>query len=379
MPLSNGLFLSYSKINMAKAGKKQKPGQSNVELPALDDPSLYINRELSLLAFQSRVLEEARDPSNPLLERVKFLSILGSNLDEFFMVRVAGLLNQIESGILDTGPDGLSPSQQLEAVREEYEKLIDEAHACRVTLFAELQERGVAVLDYAELDEAHRESARRYFDEIIYPILTPLAFDPGRPFPHISNLSLNVSVLIRDPEGEEHFARIKVPDTLPQLVPLLGNGRRRSTRPATFVWIEQVIQAHLAALFPGMKIVESHPFHVTRDAEMAIQELEADDLLETIEEGVRQRRFGAIVRLMVPRSMPERLLDILKTNLEIEDSEVYRIEGPLALSRLRHLGGLDRADLRDRPFTPAGAEAAGRGRRPVQPDPARRPVAAPPV
>lgn len=337
-------------------GKKQKqakPPPAGDPLLALSDPALYVNRELSLLAFQRRVLEEAQDSTHPLLERVKFLSILGSNLDEFFMVRVAGLMSQQESGNLDTGPDGMTPAQQLDAVRKRFEVLISEGHACRRALFAELHAQGIHILDYADLNETQREQAGRYFEETIYPILTPLAFDPGRPFPHISNLSLNLSVLIRDPDGQEHFARLKVPDTIDQFVPLHSMSRKRNGKPLAFAWIEEVIQANLSALFPGMQIVESHPFHVTRDAEMAIQELEAEDLLETVEEGVRQRRFGAVVRLKVPKLMPDRLLAILVTNLEIDNSEVYRIEGPLSLVRLRHLGKLDRPDLKDAPFTPA--------------------------
>ncbi len=337
----------------AKAGKRPAEKKAGAPAAALNDPALYVNRELSLLEFQARVLEEAQDASNPLLERVKFLSILGSNLDEFFMVRVAGLKNQLESGILETGPDAMTPAQQLEAIRERYIRLNRDAHTCRRAVFEELKKQGIQVLDHADLSDAQKETARRYFEDTIYPILTPLAFDPGRPFPHISNLSLNLSVLIRQPDGEDHFARVKVPDTLPQIVPLHKPAQRRGGRPLTFVWIEQVIQANLGALFPGMEILESHPFHVTRDAEMAIQELEAEDLLETVEEGVRQRRFGAVVRLMVPRLMPERLLEILRTNLEIEDEEVYRVEGPLSLVRLRHVAALDRQELKETAFTPA--------------------------
>ncbi|MBI4888983.1 MAG: polyphosphate kinase 1 [Acidobacteria bacterium] len=338
-----------------KAKPKAKAHESKPPSPGstLHDPALYVNRELSLLEFQGRVLEEAQDPANPLLERVKFLSILGSNLDEFFMVRVAGLKNQLESGILETGPDGMSPAEQLEAIRARYMRLNRDAHACRRAIFDELRKLGIQILEYGDMTETQCETARRYFDETIYPILTPLAFDPGRPFPHISNLSLNLSILIRQPDGEEHFARVKVPDTLPQLVPLHKPANRRSGRPLTFVWIEQVIQANLGALFPGMAIVESHPFHVTRDAEMAIQELEAEDLLETVEEGVRQRRFGSVVRLKVPRQMPDKLLEILQTNLELDDADVYRIEGPLSLVRLRHVASLDRPELKDPAFTPA--------------------------
>jgi len=320
---------------------------------SLDDPSLYVNRELSLLEFQRRVLEEAKDTSNPLLERVKFLSILGSNLDEFFMVRVAGLLSQLESGALDTGPEKMSPSQQLEAIRGVYEQLLVESHGCLRDLLKALEHEGVCVRDYDQLTDEQKDIASRYFADSLFPVLTPLAVDPGRPFPHISNLSLNLSVLIRDADDEERFARVKVPPSLPQLIPLHKPSRRRGTRAVTFIWIEQLIRAHLPNLFPGMEVVESHLFHVTRDAEMAIQEIEADDLLETVEEGVRQRRFGSVVRLEVDEGMPDILLDVLRTNFETDDSELYRVAGPLSLSRVKALLSLDRPDLKDHPFTPS--------------------------
>ena len=324
----------------------------------LNDPSLYINRELSLLAFQRRVLEEAEDNRNPLLERVKFLSIVGSNLNEFFMVRVAGLVSQMEAGIVDAGPDGMPPRAQLIAVRREVKRLIAEAYKCLAGLYPELAESGIRILDYADLNEAQGRVANDYFTESAFPVLTPLAFDPGRPFPHISNLSLNLAALIRDSQGNERFARIKVPDSLPPLVPVnrAAQPKQKRRRPLThleFVWLEQVIAAHLAALFPGMTVVETHPFHVTRDADIGIKELEAEDLLESIEEGVRQRRFGSVVRLMVAEDMPPHILEILVNNLEVDASEIYRIRGPLSLNRLMHLYSLDRPDLKDAPFVPA--------------------------
>jgi polyphosphate kinase len=336
---------------------RKKPASSI----SLDDPSLYVNRELSLLEFQRRVLEEAKDASNPLLERVKFLSILGSNLDEFFMVRVAGLLNQLESGALETGPEKMPPAQQLEAIRSVYEQLLVQSHECLRELFVELEQEGICVRDYDQLTDEQKEMASRYFEDSLFPVLTPLAVDPGRPFPHISNLSLNLSVLIRDADDEERFARVKVPPSLPQLIPLQKPSRRRGNRAVTYIWIEQLIRAHLSDLFPGMEVVESHLFHVTRDAEMAIQEIEADDLLETVEEGVRQRRFGSVVRLEVDEGMPDTLLDVLRTNFETDDSELYRVEGPLALSRLKALLTLDRPDLKDHPFTPAPLPQAQEG------------------
>jgi len=268
------------------------------------------------------------------------------------MVRVAGLLNQLESGVLDTGPDKLAPAQQLEAIRVVYDGLLLESHECLRGLCAELEQEGICIRAYDELTDDEKGLASRYFEESLFPVLTPLAVDPGRPFPHISNLSLNLSVLIRDAEGEERFARIKVPPTLPQLVPLQKPSRRRGSKTVTFIWIEQLIRAHLSDLFPGMEVVACHYFHVTRDAEMAIQEIEADDLLETVEEGVWQRRFGSVVRLLVDQGMPDSLLDVLRTNFETDDSELYRVDGPLALSRLRALLSLDRPDLKDRPFSP---------------------------
>jgi len=331
---------------------------------ALDDPSLYLNREISLLAFQARVLEEAQDDQNPLLERVKFLSIIGSNLDEFFMVRVAGLKSQLESGALESGPDGMAPAQELIAIRERVTNLYKSGQDClRQQLLPQLKKEGIHVLEYAQLSEAQTAAANRYFSETVFPTLTPLAFDPGRPFPHISNLSLNLAVLIRDSQGVEHFARVKVPDSLPQLVNPAGlqkdakkdSKTKAKTAPKAlpFVWLEQLIIHNLQALFPGMEVLEAHPFHVTRDAETAIQQLEAGDLLESVEEGVWQRRFADVVRLEVNHNMPAEILEILLKNLELDREDVYKINGPLALVRLKHLLSIDRPDLKDKPFAPA--------------------------
>jgi len=343
---------------MEKKRKKAASPPPDVPAVPLTDPSLYINRELGLLAFQRRVLEEAEDRGNPLLERVKFLSILGSNLNEFFMVRVAGLVSQMEAGITDAGPDGMPPRGQLIAIRREIKRLVADAYKCLAGLEPELDEAGIRILDYSDLNDVQLRVAHNYFTESAFPVLTPLAFDPGRPFPHISNLSLNLATLIRDTQGNERFARIKVPDSLPPLVPVnrAATPKQKRRRPQShieFVWLEQAIAAHLGSLFPGMQVLETHPFHVTRDADMAIKELEAEDLLESIEEGVRQRRFGSVVRLMVGKDMPPHVLEILMTNLEVEASEIYRIDGPLSLSRLMHLYNLDRPDLKDAQFVPA--------------------------
>ena len=323
------------------------------------DQRAYINRELSLLDFQERVLEEAVDPKNPLLERLKFLAIVGSNLDEFFMVRVAGLKQQLEAGVFDLPPDGMTPAEQLVAIRRRATDLMGRARLClRQELMPALAAEGIQLLDYHELSDKQRERAREYFEEHVYPVLTPLAFDPGRPFPHISNLSMNLAVVIRDPEGQERFARVKVPATLPQLVPVKkrsGGLRKNGTVPHThtFVWLDQLIATHLDRLFPGMTVVESHPFRVTRNADMVIQELEADDLLETIEEGVRRRRFGTVTRLTLHLGMPAHIRGILRQNLGVDPNDVYPLDGPLNLGCLWEVYRIERHDLKEAPFLPA--------------------------
>jgi polyphosphate kinase len=321
-------------------------------------PALFLNPELSLLQFQRRILEEARDPRNPLLERVKFFSILSSNLDEFFMVRVAGLLQQIESGVRELSIDGRPPGAQLDAIRTEVTSLLAEAYATyQEDLLPALATAGIKIADYRWLSAGQRQQLEAYFRESIYPVLTPLAFDRGRPFPHISNLSLNLAVVVRDRTGAEQFARVKVPDSINQLVPVPKEAGR-GLGGDQFVWLEQLILANLHYLFPGLKIVEAHPFHVTRDAEVAIKEIETDDLLETIEDAVWQRRFRDVVRLQVNASMPESLLELLTSNLEIDPSSVYRAGAALDLGRLRQLTSLQRPDLKDRPFVPQAPQPA---------------------
>jgi polyphosphate kinase len=340
------------------------------DVPSLDAPHLYVNRELSLLEFQGRVLEEAQDHNVPLLERVKFLSIFGSNLDEFFMVRVAGLKRQVEESILDCGADGMPPAAQLGLIREKVTTLLKSAHEClQKEVLPALRRVGVQVVDYAELTSKQRSVVDKYFAETVFPTLTPLAFDPGRPFPHISNLSLNLAVLLRDGQGTEHFARVKIPDSMQQLVPVdfvapsQADKAKRAVRQG-LVWLEQLIAANLEMLFPGMKILEAHPFHITRDAETAIQELEAGDLLESVEEGVWQRRFADVVRLEVNETMPPAILDILVENLKVSRDDIYQLSGPVALSRLKHLWAVDRPELKDSPFVPAipSALEPGEGR-----------------
>lgn len=325
----------------------------------LDSLKLFINRELSSLQFQCRVLEEAIDETNPLLERVKFLAIVGSNLDEFFMVRVAGLKKQVDAGVIDYPPDGLTPAEQLAEIRKVASNLMKVASDyLRSGLIPSLKNAGIFLLDYKELNKQQKESIESYYHDVIFPVLTPLAFDPGHPFPHISNLSLNLAVLLRDKKGINHFARIKVPDALPRLVPIKrssGGVRKDGTVPYNhyFVWLEQVISANLASLFPGMEVIESHPFRIIRDADMAIQELEAADLLETMEQTVRQRRFGSVVLITINETMSSRIRDILMENLEIDRNEIYTIDGPMGYSDLMALHGIERYDLKDAPFKPA--------------------------
>jgi polyphosphate kinase len=328
--------------------------------PELDDPKLYLNRELSMVEFTRRVLDEAKDPANPLLERVKFLAIVGSNMDEFFMVRVAGLKQQIAAGVVEVSPDGLTPAEQLAQVRKAAARLLLEARDVLYSdLLPQLRAAGIHVLDYAELNEKQLVSVRKYYEDVVFPVLTPLAFDPGRPFPYISNLSLNLAVLIRDEEGVQRFARVKVPGTLPHLVPLKrssGAARKDGTVPHNhyFVWLEQVIAANLDALFPGMQIEAAYAFRVIRDADVVIQELEAYDLLETMEESVRQRRFGSVVRVSLNEAMPAEIRELLIENLEMDRNDVASVNGPLGLSSLMGLyTTVERHDLKEAPFIPA--------------------------
>ena len=290
--------------------------------PPLDDPALYLNRELSWLAFNERVLGEARDQSQPLLERVKFLAITHSNLDEWYMVRVSGFQQQVDAGITELSPDGLTPAQQLAVIRSRVAPMLADAAALfENDLKPRLAEAGICVCDHDQLWTQQR-ALREYFESEVFPVLTPLALGPGHPFPHISNLSLNLAVVVRDPQLGERFARMKVPGVLPRLIPCPPvDGNEAGTQ--CFVWLEEVIAANLDALFPGLQVLESHPFRVTRDADIEIKEDDASDLLETVEEGLRQRQFGDVCRLEVCADMPERLRDLLVDNLLLDPADVY--------------------------------------------------------
>ncbi|ABU59589.1 polyphosphate kinase 1 [Roseiflexus castenholzii] len=328
------------------------------DMTNLATASPYFNRELSWLEFNRRVLEEAMDERHPLLERVKFLSIFSTNLDEFFMIRVAGLKQQVAAGVVSRSLDGMTPAEQLAAIRRAVIPLVEQHRACWLDdVRPKLCQQGIHVLDYHELTPEQRAKCAEYFEREVFPVLTPLAIDPAHPFPHISNLSLNLAVVINDPEEGELFARVKVPAVLPRFVPIEGGHCDTPDdvppeRRHCFTWLEQVITANVSSLFPGEEIVECYLFRITRNADMEIEEEEADDLLRVIEEGVRQRRFGAVVRLQVQYDMPERVRNLLLNHLKLTPDDVYEMRGPLGLSDLVQLMKIDRPDLKDPPFYP---------------------------
>jgi polyphosphate kinase len=326
-----------------RAPNHRAPGAARARRAAALAHIPYINRELSWLDFNDRVLHEAVDERNPLLERVRFLAIFATNLDEFFQVRVAGLKQQVAAGRSNPTPDGMSAAETLDAVRTRLLPMVAHHSETFARVRAELAEESVRIVSYAERPERHLELRTRFFDEI-FPVLTPLAVDPGHPFPYISDLSLSLAVTVRDPaSGERLFARIKVPPILPRLLEV---GQH------TYVLLEQVIAANLDALFPGMEIVEHHLFRVTRNADLAIEEEEAPDLLMAIEEELRKRRFGKVVRLEIERSMPHPTRQLLMRGLGIEQHDVYEISGMLDLTALSAIADLDIAALHPEPWQP---------------------------
>jgi len=325
------------------------PSQSATELVR---PETYINRELSWIEFNRRVFNEARDPRHPLLERVKFLAIFDTNLDEFMMIRVAGLKDLALAHLPALSPDGLTSEQQLEAIRSELTQLLIEIQQYwRDELLPALEAEHIHILSYEQLDTIQRIAMQTYFENEIFPVLTPLAVDPGHPFPHISNRSLNLAVMITDALHGERPARVKVPPTLPRLVPVPLEGNLQGGHRA-FVWIEQVIAAHLSMLFPGFDIWESYPFRVLRDADIELREDDSSDLLESIEQSLRDSRFGSVVDLAVNPSMPQRIRDLLLENLELTPDALTVIDGPLGMGSLMELRKIDRPELKDPSFVP---------------------------
>ncbi len=313
------------------------------------DPNLtadrFIDREASWLDFNDRVLQLAESADVPLLERARFLAIFATNLDEFFMVRVAGLKRRLATGIAVTAPSGLSVREQLELVAARAHDLaLEHARVFFDEIRPALAECGIVLTRWADLGAEDLDTLNDYFNESVYPVLTPLAVDPAHPFPYISGLSLNLAVIVRDPtNGNERFARVKVPPILPRFLPL-SDGR--------FVAIEEVIAAHLHVMYPGMEVLESHTFRVTRNEDLEVDEDDVDNLLKALERELLRRRFGPPVRLEVEDNMSTRVLDLLVRELDVADSEVYRLPAPLGLDGLWGLTDLDRPDLKYEQFVP---------------------------
>lgn len=338
-------------------------------LKKFNHPDNFMNRELSWIEFNRRVFEEAMNPELPLLERVKFISIFASNLDEFYMIRVSGLKDQVEAGFSEPTIDGLTPKEQLRKIEGVLRPMLEQVNKVwRDDILPQLRENNVYLCKLEDLTPEEFIALHEYFKREIFPVLTPLAFDPGRPFPYISNLSLSLAIQVRSPKGEEFFARVKVPSSLQLLLridtifnPVKSHSADDEDRVYKFMWLSDLIKANLNLLFPHMEILEAHRFRITRDTDMEIQEDEADDLLKTIEENIRQRRFGNVIRLQVGRDMPEFMINTLIENLEITRDEVHIMEGPLGLSTVMAMSNLPLHRLKDKPYIPSLPKAFENG------------------
>ena len=330
--------------------------------PAVDNPlpeDRYLNRELSWLDFNARVLALAADTSLPLLERAKFLAIFASNLDEFYMVRVAGLKRRDEMGLSVRSADGLSPREQLRRINELTQQIADRhAHVFLDSVRPALADEGIVIVTWAELDDDERSRLSTYFHEQVFPVLTPLAVDPAHPFPFVSGLSLNLAITVKQPEnGGQHFARIKVPDNVDRFVEL--GARENVAGVVRFLPLEELIAAFLPVLFPGLEIVEHHAFRITRNADFEVEEDRDEDLLQAMERELARRRFGSPVRLEVADDMTENMLELLLRELEVNPGDVIEVPGLLDLSSLWQIYGVDRPALKDPPFVPATPPAFG--------------------
>lgn len=336
--------------------KKKAPKASNKERKSrnhLQQKHLLINRELSWVEFNRRVLEEGLDPRHPLLERLKFLAIFSSNLDEFFMVRVSGLQEALEGDFGERSPDGMTAAEQLRAIRNKLKPLLDLQMNClKQEVLPALAKEHIVIRRYRDLSKRERKVADSYFFENVFPILTPQAVDPGHPFPYVSNLSLNLGVMVSPPSGKKvsdtgslkqaRFARIKLPPIVPKLVPIDDKG--------TYTFLGSLVAANIESLFPGMRTGKSHLFRVTRDADFEIKEDEASDLLRTMQQHVRRMRFGDAVRLEVSATMPKEMVSFLTESLALSPDDVYVVDGPFNIPDLMQLYELDRPDLKDRPL-----------------------------
>lgn len=337
------------------------------QLPELS-PMNFINRELSTIDFQKRVLALAEDDTTPLLERVKFIAIVGNNLDEFYMVRVAGYVQKLQLSNPKTRPDGFTPSQLLRTIREEVSALIIRQRKARKQIFHLMEQEGIHFIKTHQLDTSQQQAISHYFREEVFPVLTPLAVDHARPFPFISNLSLNLGVYLERGRDEDssglEFARIKVPvDILPRIVRLetvMMNYAGIEQDSYHFLWIEDIIRDNLSQLFPGMGIVEAYPFRILRNADIDYEHEQEEELLDVksiIEQGVRERQFGSVVRLSVTTELSERMLSLLMTSLGVPSNrKVYTIEGELGTADLFEMLQVDRPDLKDKPYVPRQVE-----------------------
>jgi len=323
----------------------------------LDNSSLFINREVSWTRFNRHVLDEARDESHPLLERVKFLAIFANNLDEYFMVRVSGLQRQLEKGVLKSPPDGMTPQQQLEAIRQ---MLLPDLSILYDTwdkdILPKLAAEGIFIHMYADLTDLQKELMHKYFIDEIFPVLTPLVFDSAHPFPFISNRSLNLAIIVRNQNNKDFFARVKVPTNLfSRLIRIPSKSPDESDNDTDvhYVYIEDLISANLDRLFPGMEVVASSPFRITRDADINIEVDDASDLLTTVEEVMEQRARGKPVRIELECSMHDGICQMLEKKLGVTPNMLYRIGHPIGMAELMQLLSLDRPDLKDIPFQPS--------------------------
>lgn len=342
---------SKASLDKAKAmGQRQlRSLPSPTEVPYdpahLEDPRLFINRELSWLEFNQRVLDQALDTFHPLLERVKFIAIMGSNLDEFFMIRVATLLKKWRADIDDITPDGLSTEEQLQAIRMRALQMFKDQNNCwDKILRPQLATEGLLVIEPEHYTSRMREYLKDYFHREIFPVLTPLAIDPSHPFPHISNLSLNFAAVVQH-EKQIKFARVKISDQLSRFIRLPD---RVCDKPGVhFVFLEDVIRMHLSELFPNTQIIEAYLFRLTRDADMVIQDDEADDLLETVDKGLKERRYGDVSLLQIEQGMSQRVLDVLMENLEIEEDVVFRTTYRMAFSQWTEFLKIQKPQFKD--------------------------------